>query len=213
MSLLARFAPRSPEAAARRRFGLWAGTALIVLLPLWWMWGADIVAGLLRPVAGLVLQLFGLTGHVEGLPDGSWSIGSRLTEGGQPLDFPLTTETLRRLLLGFPLVLAFMVAPPRVERPWRALAVSVLVLSVVFILSVATVTWGGLAPLLDPSLAPEGWSIAVRMDQAPLHPVAAQIAIVGRYVALSVAPLLTALLLWSALNPAGLKTLAAEIKD
>lgn len=213
MSVLDRFASRTPEGAARRRFGLWAGAVLIVLLPLWWMWGADLAAGLLRPVTGAVLGLLGLTGRITVLEDGGWSIGTRLTQAGQPIDFPLGRETLRRILLGVPLTVAFLCAPPRPLRPWRAAAISVAVLSLVFALSAAAVVWGELAPMLDPDLAGAALTPTLRPDQPPLHPFLSQIAIIGRYIALSILPLLSALLLWAALNPEGPRTLAAEIRD
>lgn len=213
MSLSSRFAARTPEEADRRRFGLWAGLGLIVLLPLWWIWGADLVAGLLRPLAGLVFSLMGLTGKIAVVEGGDWSIGTRLTQAGQAVDYPMTKETLRRLLLGFPLVAAFMIAPPRPLRPWRAAAISVVVLSLVFAVSVALTVWGELAPMLQPSLAGAGMTVSMTLDQPPLHPFLAQVAIVGRYVAQSIAPLLTALLLWATLNPAALKTLVAEIRE
>ena len=213
MSLLSRFAPGTPEEAERRRFALWTGAALIILLPLWWIWGADLVAGLLRPVVGLLLRLFGLTGEIVALPDGGWAIGTPLTQAGAPIVHPITKESLRRLMLGFPLLAAFLIAPPRVEHPWRAAAISIPVLSLVFAVCVAMAVWGDLATILSPDLASEAMTVSVRADQPPLHPALAQVVIVGRYVAYSIAPLLAALILWAALNPAGLRTLAAEIRD
>lgn len=212
MSLANRFAARTPEEAARRRFGLWAGLSLILLLPLWWLWGADIVAGLLRPLVGLVLRLFSLTGRIDVLPDGGWSIGSELTRSGAPVDYILSEGILRRLLLGFPLLAAFMIAPPRPSRPWRAIGLSVAALTIIFILSVAAEVWGGFGAMLDPTQT--GSAVAgAPLDQGPLNPFLAQIARIGRYIALSIAPLLSALILWAVLNPEGLKTLVAEIKE
>lgn len=213
MSLLSRLAARTPEEAARRRFGIWAGLSLVVLLPLWWLWGADIVAGLLRPLVGLILGLFGLTGRITVIDGGDWSIGTRLTQAGQAIDYPVAKENLRRLMLGFPLAAAFLIAPPRPLRPWRAAGISIVVLSLVFGVCVAMTVWGQLAPMLSPDLAGSGMAITTRPDQPPLHPFAAQVVIIGRYVAQSIAPLLTALLLWATLNPAALRTLAAEIKE
>ncbi len=213
MSVLSRFAARTPEEAARRRFGLWAGLALVVLLPLWWMFGADLVAGLLRPLVGLVLRLFGLTGRIDLLEDGGWSIGTHLTQGGAAIDYPMSQEALRRLLLGFPLTLAFFVAPPRTDRPWRAAAIAVPVLCLVFAVSVGLVVWGELAPMLQPDLAGAAMTVTTRPDQPPLPGFVSQIVIVGRAIALSVATLIAALILWATLNPAGMKTLVAEIKD
>lgn len=204
---------RTPEEAARRRFGLWAGGLLILFLPLWWMWGADAAAWVLRPIVGMTLSLFGLTGRVEAPAQGGWLIGTRLTQGGEAVVLPLSNETLRRLLLGIPLTAAFLIAPPRPTRPWRAAGVSVAVIAVVFALSVVAAVWGELAPMLDPGLASPSLGVIARLDQPPLHPFAAQVGIVGRYVALSIVPLLTALILWATLNPLGLKTLVAEIED
>jgi len=212
MNLLSRLAARTPEEAARRRFGVWAGLSLVILLPLWWMWGADIVAGVLRPLVGLVLGLFGLTGRID-VVDGDWSIGTRLTQAGQAIDYPMSKEALRRLLLGFPLVAAFMIAPPRPTRPWRAAAISIVVLSLVFAVCVAMVVWGELAPMLQPDLAGAAMTVTARPDQPPLPGFVSQIVIVGRAIALSVASLLAALILWASLNPAGLQTLVAEITD
>lgn len=212
MSVMARFAARTPEEAARRQFGLWAGLSLIVLLPFWWFWGADLVSALLRPFVALVLRLFDLTGQIDVRQDGGWVVGSRLTRGGQPVTHTLSQEVVRRLLLAVPLLAAFMIAPPRPTRPWRAVGISILVLTLVFSLSVAAEVWGNFAALLDPTLtntSPAG----VPLDQPPLNPVLTQIARITRYIALAIAPLLTALLLWATLNPAGLKTLAAEITE
>lgn len=213
MSVLSRFASRTPEETARRRFGVWAGLSLVVLLPLWWIWGADIVAGILRPLVALILGLSGLSGRITVMDGGDWSIGTRLTQAGQALDYPVTKENLRRLMLGFPLAAAFLIAPPHPLRPWRAAGISIVVLSLVFAVCVAMSVWGELAPMLSPDLAGAGMTISTRPDQPPLHPFAAQVVIVGRYVAQSIAPLLTALLLWATLNPAALRALVAEIKE
>ena len=56
---------KTPEEEARRRFGLWALGALIVLLPLWWWVGADLAAAALRPVTAVFLRLFGLSGEIS----------------------------------------------------------------------------------------------------------------------------------------------------
>ncbi len=211
MSLAQRFAAATPEEAARRRFGLWAALALIVLLPLWWIWGADLAAAALRPLVGVVIQPFGLSGRIDVPTEGGWAIWTHLTQGGEPIVFPLPQETLKRLLLGFPLAAAFFIAPPRPTRPWRVLAISLVVLSLTFAAFVILVVWGELAPTLNPELASPSMTLVAHPDQPPLHPILAQIAIVGRYVSLSIASLLTALLLWGTLNPNGLQTLAAEM--
>ena len=39
---------KTPEEAARRRFGLWSLGMFVLLLPPWWLWGADLAAMALR---------------------------------------------------------------------------------------------------------------------------------------------------------------------
>jgi len=213
MSRMSRPAARTPEDAARRRFALWAGLSLIVLLPLWWIWGADLVIAALRPVAGVVFRLFGLTGAIETMAGGGWAVGTHLTESGRPITLPLSQEALRRMMLGFPLLAAFMIAPPRVESVWRMAAIAVPVLCLVFILFLVLAVWGDLAPMLSPDLASESLGVSVRADQPPLPALLAQVAIIGRYVAYSIAPLLTALILWATLNPRALRALAGEMGE
>jgi hypothetical protein len=75
---------KTPEEAARRRFGLWSLGMFVLLLPPWWLWGADLAAAALRPLAGLVFGLFGLTGEVSAAPGGGWVVGTGLTSGGVP---------------------------------------------------------------------------------------------------------------------------------
>jgi hypothetical protein len=204
---------KTEEEAARRRFGIWALAILVPLLPIWWLWGADLMAAALRPLVGLILIPFGFTGQIEPLAGGGWSVGTKLTQGGAVIHYPLGQDMLRRLLLSVPLTIAFLIAPPRVTRSLRAALVSLVVLSGVFALSLVAVLWGQLAPMLDPSLASATMTITARPDQAPLPGAFAQVALIGRYVALSIAPLLTAILLWATLNPAGLKALVGEIID
>lgn len=193
------------EAAARRRFGLWAFAALVLLLPPWWLWGADLAAMVLRPLAEGVLRLFGL-GRIETGADGAWRVHTGLRSlGGQAYAHDVPREVVRRLLLAFPLFAAFMIAPPRRPRPWRAALTAVAVLSLIFALSLAAVVWGELAPMLNPDLAP-GRTVA-RLEGQPLGALGAQAALLGRYVFLSVGPLAAAVVLWMALNPAGRRVL------
>ncbi|MND73756.1 hypothetical protein D3C80_653400 [compost metagenome] len=201
---------RTPEEAARRRFGLWSLGMFILLLPPWWLWGADLAAMGLRPLAGLVFRLFGLTGEVGVSADGGWSVGTRLTSGGVPTTYEVTQSALRRLLLGFPLALAFLTAPPRTPRPIRAAVIAVAALTLLFILSVTSLIWGDLAAQLNPALAPPSSGVRQALDQLPLPALVAQIAIIGRYIGMSVAPLIAAVLLWAALNPAGRSVIMAD---
>lgn len=212
MSVLDRFKAKTPEEIERRRFGLWALGALIVILPLWWFWGADLAAALLRVPAGLVLRLFGLSGEITAASGGGWLVGTRLpTAGGGLYDFPVAPEVIRRLLLGVPLFVAFMIAPPRPPRPVRAAVIGVLVLALLFGLSLTAFVWGELAPMLNPQLAPSR-PIVVQLAAPPLGGAAAQTALIARYLAMSVAPLIAAIVLWAFLNPPGRQALLGALE-
>lgn len=206
---------RTPEETARRRFGLWSLGMFILLLPPWWLWGADLAAAGLRPLAGLVFRLFGLTGEIGVGADGGWIVGTRLTSGGLPVNYDVAETSIRRLLLGFPLALAFLTAPPRTTRPIKAAVVTVAALTLLFALSLTSLIWGDLAAQLNPALAPPSAGARQALDQPPLPAVMAQIAIIGRYIGMSVAPLVAAVLLWAALNPAGRSVIMADdsLKD
>ena len=202
---------KTPEEAARRRFGLWALGALIVFLPLWWWIGADLAAAALRPVAALVLRLFGRNGEISTLPDGGWGVGTHIAQNGRDYVYGMSHEVVKRLLLGVPLFAAFMVAPPRTDRPVRAALIGVGVIVILFLLSVAAVVWGEIAPMLNPALATQPGG--ARLVGEPLNPMAAQVAIVGRYLALSVAPLVLAVVTWAAVNPAGREPLLGALDE
>jgi len=197
-----------------RRFALWAAAVLVVILPPWWLWGADLAAALLRPLVGLLLKATGVHGVIA-TADG-WNVltGLSLANGKGEFVLGVKQDTLRRFLLGFPLLLAFMAAPPRTDRPWSAVAAGALALTAVFLFSVITYVWGELAPLLNPSLSPAGQAPVVALAAEPLHPAIAQIVLLGRYSGMSVLPLLTAVLVWAATNPSGMRALGgAPVED
>lgn len=73
-------------------------------------------------------------------------------------------------------------------------------------LSVTSFIWGELAPILNPALAPGGVGPAARVIAQPLQPAIAQTVLLGRYAGASIVPLLTAILVWAAVNPAGRRT-------
>jgi len=193
--------------AEHRRFAAWALGVLIIALPLWWIWGADLVAAALRPVVSGLLKATGLPGGAEAVEQG-WRIGTGfpMADGSGTYVYVLTQDMLRRLLLGFPLLLGFLAAPPRTDRPVRAAIIGVIALSVVFVLSVTAFIWGELAPILNPALAPGGAGPAANVIAQPLHPAIAQTVLLGRYAGASIVPLLTAILVWAAVNPVGRRT-------
>lgn len=204
---------RTSEEADRRRFGAWVGLTLVLILPVWWFGGADILIAGLRPLAAIVLSAFGLKGGVVAGTDGGWVVSTMLplADGSGTLDYIVSKEVLRRLMLGVPLFLAFMIAPPRAERPVRGGMVGAGILIVLFLLSLTAFLWGEIAPMLNPALAAAGGA-PVRLASEPLHPLLAQIAIVGRYIGMSVAPLIVSIILWAVLNPRGREALLGRIE-
>lgn len=200
---------KTPEETARRPFGIWSLGMFVLLLPPWWLWGADLAATALRPLTGLVFGLLGLSGEIGAGPNG-WSVGTHLTRGGVPVTYDVAQTAIRRLLLGFPLALAFLTAPPRTPKPLKAAVVTGVVLTLLFILSLASLIWGDLAAQLNPALAPPSAGALQPLDQPPLPAILAQIAIIGRYIGMSVAPLIAAVVLWAALNPAGRSLIMAD---
>lgn len=213
MSLTQSFGARTPEEASRRQFGVWVGLALVIILPVWWFGGADILIAGLKPVAAIVLGLFGLSVGPVAATDGGWIVSTALplADGSGTLDYTVSKEVLRRLMLGVPLFVAFMIAPPRAERPIRVILIGAAVLILLFLLSLTAFLWGEIAPMLNPALAPAGRP-PVQLAGEPLHPLLAQIAIVGRYIGMSVAPLIVSIILWAVLNPLGRHALLGQIE-
>lgn len=196
-----------------RRFAIWSAAVLVIVLPFWWLVGADVVLWVLRPVANVVFQVFGLAGGVTASRDG-WSVmtGLPLADGQGDLIYPIARDTLRRQLLGFPLLFAFLCAPPRTKRPIRAVMIGAVVLTAVFLFCVTTFVWGELAPMLNPALAPAGKTPAAILAASPLHPAIAQTVLLGRYAGMSVLPFLAALLTWAATNQSGVAVLFTRIQ-
>src|SRR5690606_41428281 len=201
--------------APRRGVALVSLAMFIVLLPPWWVWGADLATTALRPLASLVFPIFGLSGEIITRADGGWGVGTRLTSNGAPVVYEVAHTAIRRMLLGVPLAVAFLTAPPRTDRPLRAALMAAVVLTALFLLSLVCLIWGELAAQLNPELAPRSAGALSSLDQPPLHPTAAQVAIVGRYIRMSVAPLSAALLLRAARNPPGRSVVMADdsLKD
>lgn len=208
--LLDRMKASTPGENERRRFGVWALIALIVLLPLWWLWGAGVAAAVLRLPAAMVAGLFGLPGQISADPEGGWKIATGLAQiGGGDFILTVSSGELRRFLLSFPFFAALMIAPPRSGRLWLAAVIGGVVLSFGFVVSVSVFAWGTLAPMLNPALAMNPSEPSI-LASAPLNPALAQAAVIGRYVTFTITPLFTALVLWGCLNPRGRLALLGE---
>ncbi|HAC00936.1 exosortase H-associated membrane protein [Brevundimonas naejangsanensis] len=127
--------------------------------------------------------------------------------------FDMARGALRRQLLGFPLLLAFLAAPPRTHAPLRAALIGIAVLTVVFLLGVTAYVWGEIAPILNPALAPADAPRMAILAAEPLHPAVAQLVLLGRYAGMSIAPLLAAILVWAAVNPQGAAEMFAKQEE
>ena len=99
---------------ARGRFASRALLALIPLLVIWWA-GSGPVLDLMRPVADWLARLLGLANSISALPAHGWTIDTGLERASGeeigPVILQVNADNLRRLLLGFPLFLALVLAP------------------------------------------------------------------------------------------------------
>ena len=197
-----------PAAADRRRFALWAAGALLVLLPLWWWLGAGAAAAILRPVAGAVSQIAGL-GPIQSVAEG-WAVRTPYTGGGAAYTHLMADHQVKRLLLSVPVLLALLLAPPRARLSWRAALACVVVLVLVFAVSPTLVAYGELAGMLDPAKARFQTG---RLDQPPLPGLVAQAVILGRYISLTITPLLAPIILWAVVNPHARALFVGHLRD
>lgn len=105
-------------ATPRGQFLSTAMAALVPLLVVWWM-GAGTMIELLRPGASWLAGQLDLAQSITSTPTHDWLVESGLdrASGSQAgaVVIPLAVGELRRLLLGFPLFLALIAAPPRYQ--------------------------------------------------------------------------------------------------
>jgi len=173
--------------------------------------GADLAAAGLRPLVEILARLFGLGGTITA-SEGGWSVATGLTRGGQPVDYALASDVVRRMLLGVPLTAALLLAPPRARPGWKGVAISIVTLAIVFALSIVGYVWGELTPLLNPDRA-GGAPSGAPLDQPPLSAVGAQVAVLARYIGFAVAPLVTAVILWASFSPLARRTLLGDFAE
>ena len=97
----------------RGQFLSTAMTALVPLLVVWWM-GAGVMIDLLRPGASWLAGQLDLAQSISSTPTHDWLVETGLdrASGSQvgAVVIPLGVGELRRLLLGFPLFLALILA-------------------------------------------------------------------------------------------------------
>ena len=198
----------------RGRFALRTAAALIPLLALWWL-GSGPIMDVLRPGADWLAGLLHLAHSVTALASHNWQVDTGLerasgTEvGGVPL--MLDAGELRRMLLGFPLFLALMIAPPR-SRPIRSAAIGCAILIVVFWFSACSLMLNSVAVIVNhraslimDTVPPPPFTVT----RPPMGEAAFFLSGLSMYLALQVLPLAVPLGLWAVLNPVARKTLLA----
>ncbi len=207
--------PFAVLATPRGRFGLTAAAALAPLLVLWWL-GSGPVIDILRPGTDWLAGQLNLAQAVVSLPTHDWRVDTGLerasgTEIGG-VSLILNADILRRLLLGFPLFLALVAAPPRVG-PIRTAAIGCAVLVVLFWLSACSVIFNDVAVILNhrsslvtDNVPPPSFTVT----RPALSGTAFFLSGLGMYLALQVLPLAAPIGLWAGLNPVGLKTLLLQ---
>jgi hypothetical protein len=201
-------------AAPRSRFALAAAAALVPLLILWWL-GSGLIINLLRPGADWLAGQLGLARSINSLPSHDWQVDTGLERasgtdiGGVVLR--LDAVELRRVLLSFPLFLAFILAPPRF-KPIRSIAIGCAVLIVLFWVSACSLIFNSLAVIINhrasmimDNAPPPPFTVTHR----PLNDLSFFLSGLGMYLALQVLPLVVPVGLWAGLNPVGRRALLA----
>jgi hypothetical protein len=195
-------------AAPRGQFLSTAMAALVPLLVVWWM-GAGTMIELLRPGASWLAGQLDLAQSITSTPTHDWLVETGLdrASGSQvgAVVIPLGVGELRRLLLGFPLFLALILAPPR-DRPVRTALIGCAVLVVVFWFSASSLIFNSVAVIVNhraslimDTVPPPPFTVS----QPALSDAAFFLAGLGMYIAMTVLPLALPIGLWAGMNRSG----------
>ena len=190
---------------ARGRFARTALLALVPLLMIWWA-GSGPVLDLMRPGADWLARQLHLANSISVLPSHDWTIDTGLERASGreigPVILQVKADDLRRLLLGFPLFLALILAPPR-YRPARSAFIGYAILAVLFWFSACSLILNSVSVILNhrPSLVMEdAMPPDFTVTQAPLGDLAFFLTGLSTYLAVQVLPLVFPIALWAALN-------------
>ena len=195
-------------ATPRGRFLSTAMAALVPLLVVWWA-GAGTMIDLLRPGASWLAGHLDLAQSITSTPTHDWLVETGLdrASGSQvgAVVIPLGVGELRRLLLGFPLFLALILAPPR-DRPVRTALIGCTVLVVVFWLSASSLIFNSVAVIVNhraslimDTVPPPPFTVT----QPALSDTAFFLSGLGMYIAMTVLPLALPIGLWAGMNRSG----------
>ena len=195
-------------AAPRGKFLSTAMAALVPLLVVWWI-GAGTMIDLLRPGASWLAGQLHLAQSISSTPTHDWLVETGLdrASGSQvgAVVIPLGVGELRRLLLGFPLFLALILAPPRYQ-PLRTALIGCVVLVVVFWFSACSLMFNSVAVIVNhrtslimDTVPPPPFSVT----QPALSEAAFFLSGLGMYIAMTVLPLALPIGLWAGMNRSG----------
>ena len=195
-------------ATPRGQFLSTAMTALVPLLVVWWA-GAGTMIDLLRPGASWLAGHLDLAQSITSTPTQDWLVETGLdrASGNQvgAVVIPLGVGELRRLLLGFPLFLALLAAPPR-DRPVRTALIGCAVLVVVFWFSACSLIFNSVAVIVNhraslimDTVPPPPFTVT----QPALSETAFFLSGLGMYIAMQVLPLALPIGLWAGMNRSG----------
>jgi len=199
---------KSHLATPRGQFLSTAMTALVPLLVIWWM-GAGVMIDLLRPGASWLADQLHLAQSISSTPTHDWLVETGLdrasgSEVGAVV-IPLGVGELRRLLLGFPLFLALILAAPRYQ-PLRTALIGSAVLVVVFWFSVCSLIFNSVAVIVNhraslimDTVPPPPFTVT----QPAMSETAFFLSGLGMYIAMTVLPLALPIGLWAGMNRSG----------